>query len=319
MVPPPHAEEDPVVEFLVKRCGPTLSADSPETCPSDGVLMGLAGGRLLPGEKEAFEAHVTRCERCRAVVDLLMQGERAGIRKWVSRPWAAAAALLLAVAGAVAISTLFRGSPREELLETDGRLVAAARDLARVRPELFGDFAPLSRDERLAANPVLRAGDLALLYPSGNILETRPTFRWEADPNAGEEEILLRTAGGRTIWRGRGKAPSLPYPPEAPELERGARYVWEVGDAGRRVFAVASAAEGGAFEAALREIEASAPADLRRLLRAHFALRLEFYGEAEEAARAYVEARPDDPVGRETLAHVLRKLGSSEAEHSRGR
>ncbi|HET6201279.1 MAG TPA: hypothetical protein VFI25_00605 [Planctomycetota bacterium] len=196
---------------------------------------------------------------------------------------------------------------------TQEGLFAAAADLARSRPDLFGEFVPLSREERLAKGPQLRSGGLSLVYPSGKILDSRPSFRWEA-ASGGEDEIVLRTARGETLWRGTGRPPLLEYPSEAPDLQPGVRYSWELSRQGRRIFATASAEERAAFEAGVKGIEAKAPAPIRPLLVAHLALRAEFFAEAERAARAFFAAEPTDAVGRETLVHVLRRMGSSEAE-----
>ncbi|HKB15359.1 MAG TPA: zf-HC2 domain-containing protein, partial [Planctomycetota bacterium] len=190
MTTPPQSEEDPVVGFLVKRFGPGLAADWGKGCPDDGVFVGLAEGRLFPGEREALEAHLRDCEHCRAIAERLPGGAKArsgrkvfripvpswpgsaragaGGKRLEVRPLAAAAVLLLAVAAGIGISRLFRkGGSSDGVLGTDRRLVAAAGDLARTRPQPFAGFSPLSKEERLATQPELRGSEPALLYPAG--------------------------------------------------------------------------------------------------------------------------------------------------------
>src|SRR5262245_5337813 len=318
MNPPPRPEDDPFLGYVVRRFAPEDAGDPADSCPGDNLLTGLAGGRLLANEREGLEAHLDRCGRCRGIAEVLSRkaASPAG-RKAFGLPARFAAAAVLAALAAFAFGpdllSAIRGKETQAPAGTQERLLSAAADLARARPDLFRGFVPLSRDERLARGPQLRAGDLALLSPSGRILETRPAFRWEA-ASGREDEIVLRTARGETLWRGTARPPRLEYPPEAPDLRPGVRYVWEVARAGRRTFATASAEERAAFEAGVKEIETRGPASLRPLLVAHLALRGEFFAEAERAARAFLAAEPADAVGRETLAHVLRRTGSSEAE-----
>jgi hypothetical protein len=320
MNPPPRPEDDPFLGYVVRRFAPEDARDPADSCPGDNLLTSLAGGSLLAGEREGLDAHLARCGRCREIAEVLSRRvaspARAGHRSLGFRARVAAGAAVAAIAAFVFGPDLLpanrgRGTPAPAGMQES--LVASAADLARSRPDLFREFVPLSREERLARGPQLRAGDLALLYPSGRILETRPAFRWEAAAGR-EDEIVLRTARGEVIWRGTGRAPLLEYPAEAPDLRPGVRYVWEVSRAGRRIFATASAEERAAFEASVKAIETGSPPPLCDLLVAQLAVRGEFFSEAERAARAFVAAEPADAVGRETLAHVLRRMGSSEAE-----
>jgi hypothetical protein len=312
---PHRPEDDPLLGHVVRRFAPEDAGDPADPCPGDNLLMSLAGGKLLGGERENLEAHLARCERCRGVAEILSRADAAGAGRaslGLKIGVAAAAASILAAA-VIFGPERFPGVETRASAGTEERLFAAAADLGRARPELFGGFDPLSREERLARGPELRAGDLALLYPSGKIFDTRPAFRWEAAADR-EDEIVLRTARGDTLWRGTAKPPLLEYPVDAPDLVPGVRYAWEVSREGRRIFATASEEERKTFETASAEIESRVPSPIRALLLAHLALRGEFFAEAERAARAYVALEPADAVGRETLAHVLRRLGSSEAE-----
>ncbi|HKB16060.1 MAG TPA: hypothetical protein VKF62_08335, partial [Planctomycetota bacterium] len=142
---------------------------------------------------------------------------------------------------------------------------------------------------------------------------------------------------GAIVLRGNARGSSLGFPAGAPDLEPDSQYTWTVSGLGERAFAVASLEERASFEAAVSAIGALAPVEVRDLLISHLALRRSFLGEAEKAARRYLSGsdiareRPDlgrpvgaepsvpkslsaEPVAVETLSHVLRLLGSSEAD-----
>ena len=157
--------------------------------------------------------------------------------------------------------------------------------------------------------------------PAGKIREARPTFRWESRAGDRQVEVVLREEDGTVVWRSRSATGSLAYPADERNLSAGRRYVWEAAatgpggeDRSRRVFEAASAEEGAALETCLEVIRGTVPEETRELLAAHLALRRGFYGEAEGIARAHLASRPEDPIGRETLYQVLRRLGSSEAD-----
>ncbi|HET6203580.1 MAG TPA: zf-HC2 domain-containing protein [Planctomycetota bacterium] len=334
-------EEDPVLAFLVGRFGPEDSGAGGEPCPGENLLAGLADGALLPEERERLERHLGGCEACASVAAALGRaglagegrterprallhpgagrgGGAEGARRFL-RPLLAAAALLIGVLGIAFGPPLLRALGRSA--DTDALLVASAQSLSRARPDLFGGFSPVPRAERVAPPPLYRGGDLLLVYPAGRIREVRPSFRWEPDGDAKDYEVVVRTEEGAVVWRARTPTPSLAYPGGERDLDAGVRYVWEVSANGpreqrssRRDFEVASPSERARLESGVSLIREHAPERVRDLLAAHFALRRGFYGDAEEAARAYFGRRPEDPVGRETLLHVLRRLGSSEAD-----
>ena len=124
-----------------------------------------------------------------------------------------------------------------------------------------------------------------------------------------------------TLWRAAAAGTALDYPADAPPLQPGRTYSWEVSfrggpfgdDTAQRSFTVASAEKRRSFEETMRAIEANAPRGLADLLKAHFAIRENAYAEAERAARAFVADNPEDRVGRETLYQALELIGASEA------
>ncbi|MGH7149977.1 MAG: zf-HC2 domain-containing protein [Planctomycetota bacterium] len=341
---PRRPEDDSVFEFLVRGFAPEGGTVGAEACPGENLLAGLADGSLIPEERERLERHLLRCKRCASVAAFLprmgLTGEggrartpiprEAGRREesagakptWrgALRPWLAAAAVLVAVAGVAVGPHLLRALRYRPGAHSEARLIASARSLARTRPDLFGDFVPLDRAERLAAPPTLRSGGPALLYPAGKVREARPTFRWESGTGSGEYEVVLRKENGTEVWRRLSATASLAYPTDERGLAAGLRYVWEVAatgpggeDRSQRVFEAASPEESAALGSCLGVIRGTVPEETRDLLAAHLALRRGFYSEAEEIARAYLASRPEDPIGRETLYQVLRRLGSSEA------
>ncbi len=314
---PDRPEEDPVVGFLVRRYAP----DAPVgPCPEEDLLAAMASGGLLPEERERLVDHLSGCERCGGVVAALSKGEAPGIPRAPSRrgvlrlpvpSWAAgrrgkagsplrsieirlpvaAAAVLLALAGVFLGTRIRSGSPGVDgrpASDTDGILLASAADLALSRPDLFRDFAPLSREERLADAPSVRGTVSSLILPAGKILETRPSFRWQDRPPVAEREVVLRTPAGAVVFRARARAPLPVYPEDAPPLDPGSSYSWTVSGLGERIFAVATSEERAAWEAAVSAIEAQAPAGVRDLLVSHLALRRGFLGEAEQAARRHL-------------------------------
>ncbi len=321
----PSPPEDRLAEFLARTRPPAGTGGDAGPCPGPSLLAGFAEGRLHPRERDAAEEHIARCGACRtAVAGLLLDREDPDLQEPAPLPapravlpWrfaapAAAAALL----AAFLLSGIF-GTPSP--VGTEGALLAAARDVASARPDLFGEFRPLGRGEALPPALAPKRGAMALLSPAGTVLGTRPWFRWEAVPGVARWRVSLRTAEGDPLWSAESPTASLPFPPGEEDLRPGTRYIWEASGEGplgregsRRAFDIASAAERRAFEEAGRVIDARAPAGLRPLLRAHFALRRGLYAAAVEEAEAFLLLRPGDPSGREVLAAARRALGEPE-------
>ena len=309
-------ELDGVVEAVVREA-PHRAAPG-EDCPNPNDIAGLVDDRLLAEERAELERHLARCDRCRAVVASAEPEEAEAARLSPLRPYLAAAAVLAVVSLASWIGWMLLGGG----LDTDARLVASAERLADTRPDLFAGFFPLDRSERLAPPPVAR-GDSGpvLLHPAGRILARRPDFAWEGTPGAQGYSVELMRADGTPLWRIETPDEGNAYPEAEVELEPGAKYLWTVTASGvlgesseSRVFSVATVEKRKGFEEALAEIRARSEPSIAELLAAHFATRNELYAEAEEAARRAWTSDPDDAACAETLAHVLRILGASEAE-----
>jgi hypothetical protein len=101
-------------------------------------------------------------------------------------------------------------------------------------------------------------------------------------------------------------------------LERGGDYVWKVtaiGPAtpaeGTRALHVASAAEARTYQEVVAAVAAAADGSLRDLATAQALLRRGYTADALPFARRFAAANPSDPVGRDTLAWILRTLASA--------
>jgi len=297
-------DDERTFETLVRRLAPGDAAPG-NACPRPDLLVGYADGRLLTRERERLEGHLAACETCRSLVAGLAEtavpaatgrGRLVVLaRAW---PYLAAAGVILAVALAALGPGLLFGRR-----STDELLVAAASDLARARPDLFGGFRALDAAERAATDgTVLRSsGAVTLLAPRGKVLETRPAFRWEG---GGRATVVLETDDGRPLWRAEG-GEELGYPEREAPLAPGSACIWSVETGATRsdglLFHVASAAERDAAAAARATVDARAPARVAKLLYAHWALRRGLLAEAERATRAYLADHPGDVAGQETL------------------
>jgi hypothetical protein len=313
---PDRRDKDPTEHFLVERFAPEQSTDDP--CPGPGLIAGYAERRLLPEERERVEEHVARCEACRVLAAELLDEAPVAARTVRTRRWLAATT---AAAALVAIAVWWgQARDKEPQLGTEDLLFASATDLARGNPGLFGEFVPLSREERLARRSGER-GALVALYPAGLVIDARPPFRWEPAPGVDEYSVAVFTADGET-WHATTAKSGIEYPAGQPPLQPGQQYSWEVAyrggpfgdDSAQRAFSVATAEQRASFEQGVRRIDAVAPAEVAELLKAHYAIRGKFYREAEASARAFLDAHPRDKVARETLFQVLELLGSSEAD-----
>lgn len=320
-----------VLRQILGEEGPlTVSAPS-GACPDEDLLVGLAVGNLLKGERESLLGHVAACDVCcslvveafeasaasPAVQERQVRRERpAGRRLWIQflAPVAAAALLVLGILILL---------PGEGVRSTDEVLVAEARELAAAAPDLFTTFRPLSHNERIDVRAPVARGGLTLLAPVRSVLEGRPTFRWEPVPGAETYAFRLRSQeDGSVLFETSTAEATLPWPEGREALAPGSAWIWSITvrdafgqDEGLLAFEVADADARKAMASRFEAIDRHAEPRVALLLEAHVALRAGFLGEAERAARAYLAAHPGDDAGRETLFHVLTLLGASEAAH----
>jgi hypothetical protein len=300
---------------------------STDPCPEELALVGFTEGRLVADEVARLERHLARCARCRELVAGQVQGGSQPIERRPAAPisvlrsrnvrrWAAwlAAAAVVALAG-------WWWRPRPSVAEPDV-LVAALQRLTAGDAGLFGSFELLARDE-LARDPrALERGDRLLgLLPRGTIDATRPRLEWEAPRLAGECEASILDSSGAVVWTQRSAESSMEWPAGQPDLARGTSYLLIVatrtalGDRrGSAEFAVSSPTEQEAAARARDQIAAAVPAPWRDLVLAQWLLQAGRFAEAAAAARAHLEAWPDDADGRLVLFQALARIDSSEAD-----
>jgi hypothetical protein len=236
----------------------------------------------------------------------------------ISRTFLLAAAALLVVGVAIGgWRILASRGPRD----TQSRLVASVRTLARDHADLFSDFTPLDSTDLLVPPPTLRGGEeLTLIAPTAVILEERPEFRWEPVEGATSYTVTLQ-GDGTPLWRATSKEPRLAWPADQAPLERGTSRSWKLevdepsgSSVAHQRFTVATQQQYDRFDAQKRAIAEIGDAELRPLLLAHLALSADLVREAEIAAKNFVSMRPDDLVGLETLYCVEKWIAPSAAE-----
>jgi hypothetical protein len=305
----------------------------PDGCPDENALAGYAERALLPAERVGVEAHLARCGRCRATVaGVVTDLEQAGAlarRGPVLRvlPWLAVAAAAAAVLW-LALLPGQGGRGGQDPPSVSEWLARAGPTLRRADPEVFAAFEPLDRAERLAAalpmEDVLRSGRGVLLSPRHRIRDRRPAFAWQRPVDVTRFQItVLDATSGAPAWQTEMEIPGenaeervrMAYPAHRPELPPG-KWVWEVSfrdflgpvraDAS---FEVLGDEDARRVARGLDSIDARVGAPVADLLKAHFLIRAGLFVEAEGPARRYLDAA-GDAVGRETLFHVLERLGA---------
>ncbi len=295
-----------------------------EICPDENLLAGFVNGRLSVEERELVVRHLASCHVCRGVVRIVAGEPREASRRdrlverlLRSRVSLGLAAALLLLAAVFAIFVEKSGSSRSQHPDTQALLMASAAKLAEAAPDLFGEFEVLTREERLTGgSSVRRSLDVGLLHPAGKVLVIRPTFVWEPVAGASRYELVLSTNAGSHLWRVETEAPPLEYPSGHEPLSSGASYLWEVKCEGvlgavrtARVFEVVDDEARGSFARAVSRIHEIVPSGVRDLFLAQFAVRLQYFQEAEQAARSYLAAHLEDAIGQDTLDHILRSIG----------
>jgi len=290
-------------------------------CPDLNLLAGSAEERLEGAERASVATHLASCADCRdavAAVRASLAPEPAGrpSRRTVLR-WIPAAAVALIAAG---VALRFSGGLDSPSASTDARLRESAGVLGRAHPALFAGFRPLGIDELGREPSVLRSGAAFAAYPQERILERRPDLRWVSEAGDSPWRVrLLRQTDGARLMDSETTETRFALPDSASDLEPGVAYVWEaISDAAtgrlevRAAFSVATPDERRSLEEGFRIVDREFPADLAGLVKAHWAIRREFLGEAERLATEWVREHPGDPIGRGTAEFLRRRLGRSE-------
>ncbi|MBK8975466.1 MAG: zf-HC2 domain-containing protein [Planctomycetes bacterium] len=315
-------------------------AGAGEACPDAGLLARFVDGAVADEERAALEAHLAECSPCRRLVVSVtatddhpvgppgwVDDTEAAIRPVSRSKWLLlAASLLLALGlGALWLRVGFGSSDHTAPVSTDEALGVLAAELRAEHPELFGEFRPLTHDERLATPPASRHDGVRLLAPAGVVLDPRPVFRWDGVIDIATWQLRLFGADARELWSVETTAPRVEPSADRTPLATGATYLWELSGVGRLgtvrgtgAFRVATLEQQQRFERAVAAIEAAADEPLDRLLIAHLALRWEHYGVAEQVLRDALAGGRPDLAFLETLYLLLGRLGAAEREVVRG-
>jgi len=221
-------------------------------------LESYATGRLPMDRRERVIRHLGRCERCRAEADDL-----ARFTKSVSQPpsparwYVVAAALMLAVVGALVMMRVLHRQNAYESLVADARLTHKV-----AVPEFLAGLRGPAPDVRGAGSE----NEFHVTEPLGTAVESEtPQFLWTGLPWAQSytvdvfDENLAKVATSRTI-RGTTWTPSQPLPRSRP-------LQWQVTAEGsaRSVVAPASSERAARFYI----VDAETAASLERVRREH--------------------------------------------------
>ncbi len=265
----------------------------------EDLIVGYVEDRLTDEEKQLVEAQLARDPEARALLGLDLACSpvaTAGAALRGARI-AAAAIVLLAVGVGIFLATREDAAP-----STRAQLTALATELA---------YGPLT-DEELAARESTERGTLVLRGPSHGVLDGRPIFRWK--PVAGVDRYHLAVLDDQARVVFETDATETKAGPMEQPLGTG-DYVWEVTASGplgalsaRRAFWVPSISQRVLFRTMRDKIRNRASAWLADLAEAHLALRHELFAEALGPAQRFLDANPDDELGRATLRRVHREL-----------
>jgi len=170
------------------------------------------------------------------------------------------------------------------------------------------------------------AGAPLLLSPRNTtVLEAAPTLRWRAFPGAVRYRVRLGPAAGGESWSRElaatpGAEPSLAFPDDAPRLEPGVDYEWEVEAIGAQgtlraesaVVRTLPAEAAAGVRANLARIAESAGGEgtaAARFLAGSYLAGLKLHDEAARQFVALVELAPDSPEAHEALGSLYLETG----------
>lgn len=279
----------------------------------DDTIAAWLEGTLAGDEADRARAHVADCPSCHALVgasapEIEARAARAAGPR--ALPYVAAAVVLL---GLGAWLLLKEERPSEPKPLTDALLARTAERLAGADGPL-ARFRPLSPNERAEPQHTVERGGLVVLSPRHGIRDPRPVFTWTPVPGATRYRVRILDEEGGSPFSIRTSETSVSGPPDGPALEPGTRYALHVeaetpaGQVrGGQAFFLLATEAAEAYEAGdTALVEAELDPNVRRTLRAHWAIRHELVHRADEL----LQANPGDPVAiLETSALLDRLLG----------
>lgn len=269
----------------------------------------LAAGRPPESVRAAIEAGLGDEDAAITAAIATMAGarRRPPIR-W--RMQVAVAALVMVALG----GWLLLGGSRPKT-RTDADLVTAFAALVQAEPQVFAGVEPLLAAERSDGAATVQRGGLQGVGPRGTLLDPRPTLRWGAVSGASAYEVEVISDAGVSALTLTSESAGLAWPDEAAPLDDGVDYILRVASAaagvrieGSSAFRVADARERARYQRALVAIDAVVPSDLRAIVRAQTALRMDLLDEAHQHLAATPPAAAER-LATATAACVERRRG----------
>lgn len=130
-------------------------------------------------------------------------------------------------------ATVYYVTRPPQMLKANQQVKVAAAGGAANKPSLWrnvysGIASGFARREQNTPG-VVRDPKMRLMWPvNSNVLQARPTFYWTNHPQATDYQPLIRDETGEEVWRGTVAAHTLTYPDDAPALQPGQKYFWDV-------------------------------------------------------------------------------------------
>jgi hypothetical protein len=178
----------------------------------DELFHDYAHGRLADGERRDFERSLLaapgaaeRVEHARALLARLAPAPSRSVR-WSAPAWLAAAAVVIALGAA----WLWRGAPAAPPQAAHSPAAPPSVPPAPSAAPPSAAPAPVTRVASLALAPGLLRGSpgpLPRLTLGGDVGRVRLVLSLPLEARAPAYDALLRTAEGRTVWKGSGLRP----------------------------------------------------------------------------------------------------------------
>lgn len=261
------------------------------------------------------------CAGMALISELKAAGGSVEVRKAGQKDWAKAAllmaldpgdavraagkdyAVVVSASGGKAVKVTAANSPYEL---KSGESRSGRTEKAQVVVNKLMDFMSGKKREALSTPLAVRSLKRApgLISPKDSkVLSSLPLFEWIGTPRVPYTFRIMQ--GDRIIWqKGNIYRVQIAYPSDAPPLQAGQRYVWEIETAGhptvRAWFVIATDAERRDLDAERRLLDESVPASqslpTNVMLTYGLLASKSFSAEARTAVAAAIASNPDDPL-----------------------